>query len=134
MLVSPARIFKSRWLSRFAKREKIADASLNAAIARAEQGLIDADLGGGLIKQRVARPGAGRSGGYRMIVAYREGSRAIFLYGFAKNERENIEPDELEDLRALGWRWLNLSAEAIDTEVKEGRLQEVAANDKEKKA
>ena len=69
-----------------------------------------------------------------MIVAYREGSRAIFLYGFAKNERENIEPDELEDLRALGWRWLNLSAEAIDTEVKEGRLQEVAANDKEKKA
>ena len=69
-----------------------------------------------------------------MIVAYRAGSRAIFLYGFAKNERENIEPDELEDLRALGRRWLNLSTQALDAEVREGRLQEVATNDKNEKA
>ncbi len=57
--------------------------------------MIDADLGGGLIKQRVARAGQGRSGGYRMIVAYRVKDRAVFLYGFAKNERENIDSDEL---------------------------------------
>jgi hypothetical protein len=53
-------------------------------IERAERGIIDADLGGGLIKQRVARPGQGRSGGFRMIVVYRTKERAVFIYGFAK--------------------------------------------------
>jgi len=128
------RVFKSKWLGRFARQEKIADASLRQAVERAAQGSIDADLGGGLIKQRVARPGAGRSGGYRMIVAYREGSRAVFLYGFAKNERENIEPKELEDLRAVGKRWLDLSDDAVTMEVEQGRLQEVAANDNDTEA
>jgi len=57
------RIFKTKWLVRFARRQRIADISLAEAIERAERGLIDADLGGGLIKQRIARPYAGRSGG-----------------------------------------------------------------------
>src|ERR1035437_2479276 len=87
------RVFKTKQLARFARREEIPDGSLLEAIKRAERGLIDADLGGGLIKQRVARQGQGRSGGYRMIVAYREKNRAVFLYGFAKSERANIEPD-----------------------------------------
>ena len=86
------RIFKTKWMVRFMRRERIADESLKEAIERAGQGLIDADLGGGLIKQRVARSGQGRSGGYRMIVAYREESRAVFLYAFAKNERDNNRP------------------------------------------
>jgi hypothetical protein len=86
-------IYKTRWLARFARQEHIADKSLLEAIARAERGLIDADLGGGLIKQRVARQGQGRSGGYRMIVAYRAQDRAVFFYGFAKSDRENVEPD-----------------------------------------
>ena len=60
-------VFKTRWFARFARQERIADSSLREAIERAERGLIDADLGGGLIKQRVARPGRGRSGGYRVI-------------------------------------------------------------------
>src|ERR1700683_1838925 len=60
-----------------------------------KRGLIDADLGSGLLKQRVARAGEGRSGGYRTIIAYRAGDRAVFLYGFAKNERDNIGDDEL---------------------------------------
>lgn len=72
--------FKTRWFARFARRERIDDRSLIEAVERAERGLIDADLGGGLIKQRVARPGKGRSGGYRVIVAYRIRSRAVFLY------------------------------------------------------
>jgi hypothetical protein len=59
-------------------------------VRRADRGLVDADLGGGVIKQRVARTGQGRSGGYRMLLAYREGHRAVFLYGFSKSERENI--------------------------------------------
>lgn len=70
-------------MARFAGREGIAHASLRDAIARAEKGAIDADLGGGLIKQRVARPGKGRSGGYRTIIAYRRGDRAFFIYGLS---------------------------------------------------
>ena len=98
-------IFKTKWLARFARREGITDKSLHEAIARAESGLIDADLGGGLIKQRVARKGQGRSGGYRMIVGYRVKGRAIFLLGFAKNERENIENDELLSLQEIAQNW-----------------------------
>ena len=66
---------------------------------RAERGLIDADLGGGVIKQRLARKGQGRSGGYRALIVYRERERAVFLYGFAKNERDNVDADELARLR-----------------------------------
>ena len=89
------RIFKTRWFARFARRQGVADRSLVEAVARAGRGLVDADLGGGIIKQRVARAGQGRSGGHRMLIAYRVGDRAVFLYGFAKNERDNIEPNEL---------------------------------------
>ena len=95
------RIFKMKGFARFTRREHIADTSLKEAIGRAESGNIDADLGGGLIKQRVARQGQGRSGGYRMVIAYRTGDRAIFLLGFAKNEQENISSGELTALRAL---------------------------------
>jgi hypothetical protein len=124
------RIYKTRWLARFARRQRITDASLREAIARAEQGLIDADLGGGLIKQRVARSGQGRSGGYRMIVAYRTRDRAVFLYGFAKNERENIDRLELEALREIAAIWLNAKAERIALGIAEDELQEVP-NDRE---
>ncbi|MBI5311980.1 MAG: type II toxin-antitoxin system RelE/ParE family toxin [Methylocystis sp.] len=119
------RVFKIRWFVRFARSERIDDKSLSEAIRRAARGLIDADLGGGLIKQRVARRGRGRSGGYRMIVAYRVKERAVFLYGFAKNERENIEPDELEDLRLVARGWLEATSERIETALKDGAIQEV---------
>jgi hypothetical protein len=119
------RIFKTKWLARFARREGIEDQSLHAAIERAEQGLIDADLGGGLIKQRVARPGRGRSGGYRMIVGYRVKNRAVFLLGFAKNERENIEDNELLTLRSQAERWLVADAARIQKELELGNLQEI---------
>jgi hypothetical protein len=119
------RIFKTRWFGRFARRERITDASLSEAIERAESGLVDADLGGGIIKQRVARAGQGRSGGYRMLVAYRVGTRAVFLYGFAKRERENIEPDELLSLREIGASWLAANTAALARAIEEGALQEV---------
>ncbi|MCO5066994.1 MAG: type II toxin-antitoxin system RelE/ParE family toxin [Rhizobiaceae bacterium] len=118
-------IFKIRGVVRFARRQRIADASLREAIARAERGLIDADLGSGLIKQRVARPGQGRSGGFRMIVAYRTADRAVFLYGFAKSDRDNIEDDELEDLRTIGANWLAASAEVVRQALQDGDLQEI---------
>jgi len=117
--------FKTKGFARFARREEISDSILREAIRRAERGLIDTDLGGGLIKQRVARPGQGRSGGHRVIVAYRAKGRAIFLFGFAKNERENISPDELVFLRDLAENWLAAGAARIQQEIEAGNLKEI---------
>jgi hypothetical protein len=119
------RIFKTRWLAKFVRGERIDDAGLIEAIERAERGLVDADLGGGLIKQRVARKGQGRSGGYRMIIAYRIKDRAIFLYGFAKNERANISPQQLAELQALAQGWLAASAATVKLNLASGALEEV---------
>jgi hypothetical protein len=93
---------------------------LQEAIQRAESGLVDADLGGGIIKQRVARAGGGRSGGYRTLIAYRAGMRAVFLYAFAKNERDNIDPDELQTLREIGASWLSADIRCIARAIDEG--------------
>ncbi len=119
------RVFKTRWLGRFAKRQRITDASLLEAIERAERGIIDADLGGGLIKQRVGRPGQGRSVGFRMVIAYRTEDLAVFLYGFAKNERENIEPDELEDLRLIAADFLAANEAGLARIVAQDDLTEI---------
>ena len=119
------RIFKTKWVARFVRRERIDEASLKEAIERAERGIIDADLGGGLIKQRVARPGKGRSGGFRMIVAYRTEDRAFFVYGFAKNERENIEDNELEALRVIAAGMLVRDDAALERAKAEGEIQEI---------
>jgi hypothetical protein len=78
------RVLETRSFARFARRAAISDVSLCEAVDRAEKGLIDADLGGGIIKQRVARTGQGRSGGYRTLIAYRSRRRSIFIHGFAK--------------------------------------------------
>lgn len=119
------RVFKTRWFSRFARDEGIADKSLREAIERAERGLIDADLGGGLIKQRVARRGQGRSGGYRTIIAYRANQRAVFLFGFAKSEMENIATNQLTAARDIAKKLLAASNAQIARDLEEGQLQEV---------
>ena len=101
-------------------------------IERAERGLVDADLGGGIIKQRVARTGQGRSGGYRILIAYRFGKRAVFLYGFTKSERDNIEADDLETLKEIGAAWLEAKKERLEYVIKEGILKEVRYEDRKK--
>lgn len=103
-------IYKTKEFARFARREGIADAALRDAATRAGRGLVDADLGGGLIKQRVARQGQGRSGGYRTLMAFRAGARTVFVYGFAKSERENIGPDELDFWRRVATALLTMDA------------------------
>ena len=123
------RIYKTKWIGRFARREKIRDGDLADAVQRAGRGLVDADLGGGIIKQRVARSGQGRSGGFRMLLAYRDGYRAVFLYGFAKSERENIGDDELQTLREIGLAWLTADAQRVERAIKENALQEVHGDD-----
>jgi len=95
------RVVKSRPFSRFASHAAIEDRELCDAVHRAERGLIDADLGGGVIKQRLAREGQGKSGGFRSIVLFRRADKAFFVYGFAKNERDNIGWKELMAFRKL---------------------------------
>jgi hypothetical protein len=99
------RVFATRVFARFARKEHLDDNRLCEAIARAECGSVDADLGANLIKQRV-RPGGGRSGGYRTVIAYRVSQRSVFLYGFAKSERD-IDDRELNDLKKLARHYLS---------------------------
>jgi hypothetical protein len=93
------RTFKTKAFSRFAGKAGISDAALCRALRDAERGLVATDLGGGVIKQRIARPGQGKSGGFRTLIVFRAGIRAIFVHGFAKNEKDNIEKDEVVALR-----------------------------------
>lgn len=110
---------------RFQRKEGIGDDALGDTIERAEQGLIDAELGGGLIKPRVGRPGQGRSRGFRTIIAYRHAERAVFLYGFAKSERDNIGEDELKDWRLLAESWLQATVQEIETAITRHELREI---------
>lgn len=125
------RIFKTKWFIRFARKENIDDAALGQAVDRAEMGLIDADLGGGLIKQRVARPGGGKSGGFRTIISYRTASKAFFIYGFAKSDQENLSAVELAVFREVSEALLRLSDLEITSEIERGRQAEIKLNDKD---
>ena len=118
-------VYVIKGFERFRRRERISNDVLLRAIGRATSGLIDADLGGGLIKQRVARPGQGKRGGYRTIIAFRAGQRAVFLFGFAKTARDNIAPEDLAHWRLFGADLLKASDEAIMTAIGDNELTEV---------
>ena len=119
------RTFKTKAFTKFARKEHIADAALADAVSRVEQGLIDADLGHGLFKQRVARPGQGKSGGYRTIIACRLGDRAVFLHGFAKSEQDNISDADLELLKDAADQVLRWTAKQIETQLLNGSWVEI---------
>lgn len=123
------RVYKTKWFVRFARKERLADRTLRDAVDRADHGLIDADLGDGVIKQRVARSGQGKSGGYRTIIVYRTKTRAIFVYGFAKSNKANLEPDELEVYRKLAKSYLAKSEKEMTAYVAGGTLTEVTENE-----
>ena len=96
----------------------------------AERGLIDADYGGGVIKQRIARENAGKSGGYRTIVLYRHGLRAFFVYGFSKKGRENLEDYEVREYKKSAKIILMYSDEELDKYIKNGVFQTVSCHEK----
>ena len=123
------RIFKTRWFARFARHEAISDAALCDAINRARRGLIDADLGGGVIKQRIARPNGGRSGGFRSLVLFRVSAHAFFVYGFAKNERDIITQEGLREFRALADEMLAFDENGLQTALKAEKIFEVNCDD-----
>ena len=108
-------VYATKTFRRFQRKESISDAALVAAVDRADAGLIDADLGGGLIKQRIARSGQ----------AYRADERSVFLYGFGKNERDNIDGDELARWKIAGRVILEGDADWIESAIADGHLTEV---------
>jgi hypothetical protein len=119
------RIFRNKPFTRFAHRARITDAELCEAVANVEKGLVDANLGGGVIKQRIARKGGGKSGGFRALILLKVGHRAFFVHGFAKSDRDNIRGDELAALKKLAGELLNYDEAALAKAIAAGVLMEV---------
>ncbi len=122
------RVFKNKAFTRFARKADIDDTDLWEAVCRAETGLVDADLGGGVIKQRIARAGAGRSGGFRTIILLRVGERAFFVHGFAKSDLGNIRPDELAAFKMLAAHILAFNDQELEVALAAGVFTEVCGN------
>lgn len=118
-------VYKTLWFDRWARKEGLAASSLCAAVQEMAHGLFDANLGGGLVKKRIRRPGQGKSGGYRTLVATNKGNRWVFVFGFPKNERSNIDKDETEALKRLAAHLLSLTPQAIAKAQSAGELIEV---------
>ena len=121
-------VFKRKDFARWQVSEKLSDAALCKAVREMESGLIDADLGGHLYKKRVARPGAGKSGGYRTLLSARVGHRYIFLHGFPKSDKANITRDEKKALQYAGKVFLELSGTALVKALQAGILLEVCCD------
>jgi len=124
-------VYKVRWFDRWARREGLAASSLCDAVQEMTHGLVDADLGGGLVKKRIRRPGQGKSGGYRTLVATNRGNRWVFVFGFSKNERSNINKDETEALKKLAAHLLALTPQALGKAKRAGELIEVDCDAKD---
>ena len=118
-------VYKTRWFERWARKQGLTTPSLCAAVREMKAGLYEADLGGGLLKKRIARPGQGKRGGFRTLVATNKGNCWVFLFGFPKNERSNIYKDEEEALKKLASHLLSLTTQAIGKAQRDGELMEV---------
>jgi hypothetical protein len=119
------RVFKTRHFHRWMKKTDLTDIALCHAIAEMSAGLIDADLGGGVVKKRVAMSGRGKSAGARTLVATNRGARWFFVFGFEKNERANISSEELEALQVVAKDLLARTNEQLDQAVSDGALLEI---------
>ena len=124
------RVFKNRRVDRFARKSGISDRDLCEAVDRANRSLIDANLGGGVIKQRIARAGQGKSGGFPTVILFTTQQRAIFVIGFAKNDRQNITDEELRLTREAARFFLELSGSAMEAIVATGEITEVKCHEK----
>jgi hypothetical protein len=119
------RIFKNTWFTRFADKEGIMDGELRKLVNQLEAGQVEADLGGGVYKVRLARPGEGKSGGYRVIVFFRSEERTFYTYGYAKSARSNISQKELKKLKKQAGSLFSLSEDQVQTALKEGVIIEI---------
>jgi hypothetical protein len=123
------RVFKTRYFCRWMRKTDLTDKLLIRATNEMARGLVDADLGAGLFKKRIAFPGRGKSGSARVLIATNRGSRWFFVFGFEKNERANISPTELDALQNLAMDLLKLSISELDMQIASGALQEICGDD-----
>jgi hypothetical protein len=121
-------IYKSKWFTRFARQNKISDKELSKTIEQINKGLIDAQLGKGVYKQRLARPGEGKSAGYRTIIIFQKERHAFFVYGFSKSHVDNIDVKEEEAFREMAKYILALSDKELATLIEKGEFMEVTGN------
>jgi hypothetical protein len=119
------RTFKGKWFNHFAAKASISDDVLRQAAAEIEQGVVKANLGGDVYKKRIARPGQGKSGGFRTIVFFRSGERLIYWYGYPKNERDNISDSEEKSYKLLAKKYFSYSEEQIEAAIKAGEIIEL---------
>ena len=108
-------IFKTKWFARWAAKEGLSDQALRDAVTEMGLGLIDANLGGHVVKKRVGVDGRGKSGGVRTLLAYKVKDKAFFLYGFAKNQRDNIDINELKALKLMATHFLTYDKKALES-------------------
>lgn len=125
------RVFKSKRFVKFARKERISDTSLCEAVENAEDGLIDANYGGGVIKQRIPRPNQGKSGGYRSIILFRRGVRAFFVYGFAKNQQANIDASDERLFKELAGTLLAAPEAELKKLVERGEFLKVKCDEQD---
>lgn len=118
-------VYMTKQFARFVRKNGLSDRDLCATAAAVMAGRIDADLGGGVVKQRVARPGSGKSGGFRTIVVFKMRSHVFFVYGFAKNKQDNISESELDSLRDLARLLLRYMERELQAATAIGELIEV---------
>ena len=119
------RIFKNKWFTRFAAKEEITDDELKEVVNLLETGQPDADLGGGVYKMRVARPGEGKSGGYRVIVFFRSEDRTFFQYAYPKSSRDNIGQKELRSYKRLAKTRFAISDRELAAAINAGEFIEI---------
>ena len=119
------RVFKTRHFSRWMRKTELTESALCNAVTEMIQGLIDADLGGGVVKKRVGLAGRGKSGGARTLIATNKGARWFFVFGFEKNDRANIADNELEALQDLAQELLARSSNQLNEAVQDGTLLEI---------
>ena len=112
----------TKWFKRWSKKSKISNNDLLETIQDLESGLSTSDLGGNLFKVRVKREHSGKSSGFRTIIVFKSGKRAIFLYGFGKNDKENIDKSELKYLKTLGHDLLSLNPKQLKLAISKGVL------------
>jgi hypothetical protein len=124
-------VYRTRSFSRWARKQRLSDAALCDAVHEMRQGLYEADLGGGLLKKRIARRGRGKSGGFRTIVATNRADRWFFVYGFAKNERANIDDDEEAALKKLAETLLTMPPAPLAKAENAGEITEVKCDGEE---
>ena len=119
------KIYKLRAFAQFARKQKISNKALKDAISEAEKALIDADLGGHVIKQRISRPKQGKSGGYRTIIIFKKDDKAFFVHGYAKSDLDNITKKELKFYKEAAKIYLKLTDQQIQAAIETGKMTEV---------